>query len=187
MKTTTLKMKTICRTAWLLLPMTLIAVGCASVATAAEHQLVAPGGGVKVIVSDAGGLNCRVEVDGKTVLTNSALGLEFQDGTKLGPKAVNAGTKTASHDGSWENHFGKRLKVRDHWQELRLTLQEAEPPPNYGVACNRSGNGGWLRRLVRHHGFCDFGFSITQSNGGAGGKLANILAKSEGIGLPVLA
>jgi alpha-glucosidase len=121
-----MKMKTICRTNWLLLPMTLIAVCCASVATAAERQVVAPGGGLKVIVSDAGGLNYRVEVDGKTVLTNSRLGLEFQDGTKLGPRAVIAGIKTASHDGSWENHFGKRLKVRDHWQELRLTLQEQD-------------------------------------------------------------
>ena len=120
-----MKMKKICRAAWLLLPMTLIAC-CASVVTAAEHELVAPGGGVKVIVSDAGGLNYRVEVDGKTVLTNSPLGLEFQDGTKLGPKAVIAGTKTASHDGTWENHFGKRLKVRDHWKELRLTLQEQD-------------------------------------------------------------
>jgi alpha-glucosidase len=123
MKPTFLKTKAICRTAWLV---TVIAVGCASVATAAEHQLVAPNGGVKVIVSDEGGLNYRVLVDGKTVLTNSPLGLEFQDGTKLGPKAVIARTKTASHDGTWENYFGKRLKVRDHWQELRLTLQEQD-------------------------------------------------------------
>jgi alpha-glucosidase len=119
-----MKMKTIFRTNWRLLSLTLIAVGCASVATAAERQVVAPGGGLKVIVSDEGGLNYRVLVDGKTVLTNSPLGLEFQDGTKLGPKAVIAGTKTASHNGTWDNHFGKRLKVRDHWQELRLTLQE---------------------------------------------------------------
>ena len=95
MKPTILKMKTIFRTDWLLLSLTLIAVGCASVATAAEHQLVAPGGGVKVTVSDAGGLNYRVEMDGKTVLTNSPLGLEFQDGTKLGPKAVIAGTQNS--------------------------------------------------------------------------------------------
>ena len=30
----------------------------------------------------------------------------------------------------------------------RLTTK-AEPPPTRGVACNRSGSGGWLRRLVR--------------------------------------
>lgn len=93
---------------------------------AAEYAVVAPDGGVKVIVSDAGGLNYRVEVDGKTVLTNSPLGLEFQDGTKLGPTAVIAQTETARHDGTWQNHFGKRLEVRDHWKELRLTLQESD-------------------------------------------------------------
>ena len=117
MKPTILIMKTICRTDWRLLSLALIAVGCASVVTAAEHQVVAPRGGLKVIVSDAGGLSYRVEVDGKTVLTNSPLGLEFQDGTRLGPTAVIAQAKTASHDGTWENHFGKRLKVRDHWRE----------------------------------------------------------------------
>jgi alpha-glucosidase len=106
--------------------MGLIAVGCASVAFSAEQQVVAPNGGLKVILSDKGGLNYRVEVDGKTVLTNSPLGLEFQDGTKLGPGAVIANAQTAQHDGTWENHFGKRLKVRDHWQELRLTLQEQD-------------------------------------------------------------
>ena len=128
MKPTILKMKTICRTDWLLLPMTLIAVGCASVATAAEHQMVAPGGGVKVIVSDAGGLNYRVEVDGKTVLTNSPLGLEFQDGTRLGPAAVITGISKNKHNGEWENHFGKRRIVRDDWRELRLTLEERGTP-----------------------------------------------------------
>ena len=128
MKLTIFKTKAICRMDWLLSSMIWITVGCASVATAAEHQLVAPGGGVKVIVSDAGGLNYRIEVDGKTVLTNSPLGLEFQDGTKLGPTAVIVQTKTARHDGTWQNHFGKRLEVRDHWKELRLTLEERGTP-----------------------------------------------------------
>ena len=34
---------------------------------------------------------------------------------------------------------------------IRLT-KKAEPPPTRGVDCNRSGNGGWLRRLVRRIG-----------------------------------
>ena len=84
-----LKTKAIYRSAWLLLPITLIAVACASVATAAENAVVSPDGGLKVIVSDEGGLNYRVEADGKPVLTKSPLGLEFQDGTKLGPSGGN--------------------------------------------------------------------------------------------------
>ena len=31
----------------------------------------------------------------------------------------------------------------------KTITKKAEPPPTRGVACNRSGNGGWLRRLVR--------------------------------------
>ena len=91
MNPTFLKMKANCRTNWLLFPIALIVVGCASIVTAAEHQVVAPGGGLKAIVSDEGGLNYRIEVDGKTVLTNSPLGLEFQDGAKLGPSAIITG------------------------------------------------------------------------------------------------
>src|ERR1039457_548349 len=128
MKPAILKTKAICWTTWLVLFMTLIAVGCASVVTAAENQIVVPGGGLKVIVSDAGGLNYRVEVDGKTVLTNSPLGLEFQDGARLGPYAVITEVSKNKHYGEWENLFGKRRIVRDDWRELRLTLEERGTP-----------------------------------------------------------
>lgn len=128
MKPIIIKMKAICRKASLLLLVTWIAVGCASVVTAAEHQVAAPGGGLKVIVSDDGGLNYRVEVKGKTILTNSPLGFEFQDGTKLGPSAVIQKSARDKHDGEWENPFGNRRKVRDHWRELRLTLEERGTP-----------------------------------------------------------
>ena len=43
---------------------------------AAEQQVTAPGGELVVTVSDAGGLNYRVEANGKLVITNSPLGLE---------------------------------------------------------------------------------------------------------------
>ncbi len=128
MKPTVLKMKTTYRTDFLLPLMTWIALGCAPVVTAAEHQLVAPGGGVKVIVSDLAGLNYRVEVDGKTVLTNSPLGMEFQDGARLGPAAVIKEISKHKHSGKWENLFGKRRFVQDDWRELRLTLEERGTP-----------------------------------------------------------
>ena len=91
---------------------------------AGERQIASPGSGLAVIVSDEGGLNYRVTVNGRTVLTNSPLGLEFKDGTKLGPTAIITKAETKRHKGTWENPFGNRRKVRDNWQELRLTLQE---------------------------------------------------------------
>jgi alpha-glucosidase len=96
--------------------------------TAAEQRVAAPDNRLAVIVSDAGGLNYRVAVNDNVVLTNSALGLEFKDGTRLGPAAVIAGTERKKHNGTWQNHLGNRLSVPDNWREMRLTLTEAGPP-----------------------------------------------------------
>jgi alpha-glucosidase len=108
----------------------------------AERVVVSPGGGLKVIVSDEAGLNYRVEVKGKTVLTNSPLGLEFQDGSKLGPSAVIQKSAKGKHDGEWENRFGNRRIVRDHWREVRLTLEErGTPVRRFGLIVRAYDNG----------------------------------------------
>jgi len=49
-------------------------------------------------------------------------------------------------------------KVRE-----RCLTKKAEPPPTRGVnrdSGTASANGGWLRRLVRHHGFFNIGFNL---------------------------
>lgn len=88
---------------------------------------MSPGGRLAIRVSDGGGLRYCVEVDGRPVVTDSRLGLEFQDGARLGPAAAITKTATARHDGVWENHFGRRLVVPDRWRELTLTLREDGP------------------------------------------------------------
>ena len=95
---------------------------------AAEQRVIAPDGGLVVTVSDSGGLNYRVEANGKLVVTNSPLGLEFKDGTKLGPAAIIKKVATDKHRGTWENHFGNRRSVPDDFRELRLTLEEPGTP-----------------------------------------------------------
>ena len=91
---------------------------------AGEARLTSPDGRLAVRITDQGGLQYRVAVAAKPVLVDSRLGLEFKDGTRLGPTAAITQSKTARHHGSWENHFGKRLTVRDDWRELHLTLRE---------------------------------------------------------------
>ena len=93
---------------------------------AREARLTSPDGRLAVVVSDNAGLHYRLEVDAKPVLVDSRLGLEFKDGTRLGPVTIITKTKTARHNDTWENHFGKRSVVRDHWKELQLTLQEQD-------------------------------------------------------------
>lgn len=92
---------------------------------AAEQQVAAPNGGLVVTISDVGGLNYRVEAGGKLVVTNSPLGLEFKDGTRLGPSAAIKKTAKDKHRGTWENRFGNRRAVPDDWQEISLTLEES--------------------------------------------------------------
>ena len=97
-------------------------------ASGAEQRITAPNGSLTVIVSDDGGLHYRFEANGKILLTNSPLGLEFRDGTRLGPSAVIVKVREEEHDNSWENHFGNRRLVRDHWKEMRVTLEEHGVP-----------------------------------------------------------
>jgi alpha-glucosidase len=109
---------------------------------AAEQPLAAPDGGLVVTVSDAGGLNYRVEANGKLVLTNSPLGLEFKDGTRLGPAAVIKKVARNKHRGTWENYFGNRRSVPDEWHELRLTLEEpGKPKRTFGVVVRAYNDG----------------------------------------------
>jgi alpha-glucosidase len=103
-------------------------------ASTAEQRVASPDGGGSVIVSVDGGLQYRVEIGGKIVLTNSLLGLEFKDGAKLGPAAVITKAVTKKHDETWENPFGNRRSVRDKYRELRLTLKESgEQTRTFGV------------------------------------------------------
>src|SRR5688572_7120412 len=96
----------------------------APTARAAEHRVTSPGGGLTAVVSDDGGLRYRVEVGGQATVIASPLGLEFKDGTKLGPSAVVTSVTTAAHDGAWRNDFGNRRRVPDRWREARLVLTE---------------------------------------------------------------
>ena len=96
-----------------------------SAAPAAEQALTSPDGKLAITVAEDQGLNYRVEVDGKTVVTKSQLGLEFQDGTRLGREVTLTKAERKRHEGSWENPLGQRRKIHDHWNQMRLTFHEA--------------------------------------------------------------
>jgi len=114
---------------WLTIAIRVFTCDLALSAGAAEYHLSSPDGHLRIIVSDAAGLQYQVECDGRTVVLPSKLGLEFQDGTTLGPAAAVTKTKSARHDDTWENPYGKRRLVRDHWRELRLSLAETNGLP----------------------------------------------------------
>lgn len=117
--------------AWLLI---LIVLACTCVCQAAEHRIASPSGDLAVVVCDDNGLTYRVDISGQTVVTQSALGLTFKDGTMMGPSAIITDTQTSQHQGQWENRFGQRRLVPDNWQQLTVTLkQDTDSQRTFGL------------------------------------------------------
>lgn len=111
---------------------------------AAEQQVTSPDGRVQITLSDTGGLRYGVAVDGKPVIDHSSLGLEFQDGTKLGPAAVIVRGESSRHDGEWENRFGQRRSVPERWNQVRVELVEGAQtatPRRFGLIVRAFDNG----------------------------------------------
>ncbi len=104
-------------------------LGLTGLGRAGQHPLASPDGKIAVILSDEGGLNYQVTLDGQETIARSKLGLEFAGGVALGPQAEIQEAQHSSHNGTWENRFGKRRTVRDHYNELQLIVQEAGLKP----------------------------------------------------------
>lgn len=102
-------------------------------APAAEQRVNSPDGTISVIVSDSPGLQYRVEVDGKPVVRDSPLGLEFQNGVALGRAAVIRKGALTKIDSSWEDRLGNRRIVPDRCSQLAVTLEEPAEKRVFGL------------------------------------------------------
>lgn len=107
-----------------------LTLAAASFATAGEESLRSPDSRINVIVSDVDGLHYRVSMDGQPVLADSRLGLDFNGGFSLGRATKILTATSAERDETWENHFGRRRMISDHYRELKLTLRESADAPN---------------------------------------------------------
>jgi len=69
-----------------------------------------------------------VSYKGQPVLTDSPLGLDFKGGKPLDQNLEIVGTDRQSHDSTWENAFGAKRRVRDHYNQLTVSLRERQAP-----------------------------------------------------------
>ena len=90
----------------------------------AALELRSPDGRIVVTVNPTGALRYRVTVDGTPVLNESRLGLRLRDGGVLGGDVALVEAARAESDTTWINPLGKRHEVRDHHQELTVTLRD---------------------------------------------------------------
>jgi alpha-glucosidase len=115
-------------------------VACA--ASTAEAQVLArvasPDGKNEVTVElKGGGLRYAVRRNGMNVLMPSALGFEFRNAPKLKDGLRLVDIARATHDTTWTQPWGEVRRVRDHHNELRVSVVEAQAPGRRFVAVFR--------------------------------------------------
>jgi alpha-glucosidase len=92
-------------------------------------QVASPDGRNVVTVGTAeGGLFYTVERDGRKIILPSRLGFEFRDAPPLRDGLELAGTERTTVDESWEQPWGEVARVRDHHNELRVSVDEMKEP-----------------------------------------------------------
>jgi len=79
---------------------------------------------VEVTTDNDGRPSYAVLRDGKAVITPSRLGFIFLEVPKFERNFVIARHSTSSFDQTWEQPWGERRSIRNHYNELRVTLTE---------------------------------------------------------------
>jgi alpha-glucosidase len=117
-----------------------------AVEAGAARGVRSPDGKIAITIHTDAPLGYSITVDGKPVLLRSRLGLELTDKLSLGENPVLEGEERKSSDAHWENPFGKNRDVRDHYNELCLTLKESDR--TFGVAARAYDDGVAFRLLL---------------------------------------
>lgn len=83
---------------------------------------------VDVTTDNEGRASYAVSRDGRPVIAPSRLGLMFTDAPKLERNLAITAQRSRTHDERWEQPWGERRRMRDHHNELRVTLAETTGP-----------------------------------------------------------
>lgn len=65
---------------------------------------------------------------GRTILKDSPLGLDFKGQTALDHGFEITGSRRASHDSTWTHRLGVVRTIRDHYNQLTVSLHESQSP-----------------------------------------------------------
>ena len=125
----------------------------------AAREVLSPDGKIAITLHTDALLGYSITVDGKPVLARSRLGLELADNTILGEKSVVQSEERKSADNHWENQFGKNRDVRDHYNELNLTLKESDL--TFGVIARAYDDGVAFRLVLPKQAGMD-SFTVTR-------------------------
>ena len=111
------------------LTIALAAATAAVDAALAQETVASPDGRNQLAVDvEDGALHYTVQRDGRLVILPSRLGFQFREGPPLGANVSITGTARDTHDETWTQPWGEVAQVRDHYNELRVSVAEAGAP-----------------------------------------------------------
>jgi alpha-glucosidase len=108
-----------------------VAVALAPTAVSAQEAvgIASPDGRNEVTVDVRdGGLHYQVRRDGRPVILPSRLGFEFAEMPPLRDGLTIADTARSTFDETWTQPWGQVAEVRNHYHELRVTVEESAAP-----------------------------------------------------------
>ena len=79
---------------------------------------------VQLDVDNEGKAFYRVDRDGEPLIADSVLGFTFTDAETMRRNFAIESEARTSHDDTWEQPWGERRFVRDHYNELAVTFRE---------------------------------------------------------------
>jgi alpha-glucosidase len=100
-----------------------------------ESSIVSPNGDFSIhfSVKDTdqikGGMFWKVDHKGKTVMEDSQLGFTLQDAPSLEAGFEIIGIEQTEHDSTWEPVCGEQAEIRDHYNQLQVTVEDHQSPP----------------------------------------------------------
>src|SRR5258708_6743598 len=116
----------------MVIALTAFAVSRAAVApaqTQSQFKVASPDARTEVLVGTTGGrLVYSVRRDGRALVLPSVLGFEFRGAPTLRDSLRVTGTSTNSYDSTWTQPWGEVARVRDHHNELRVSVAETSAP-----------------------------------------------------------
>lgn len=90
----------------------------------------------------------RIDYQGRPVLVDSPLGLDFAGAEPLDRDLAIERFARSSHDSTWENAFGALRRVPDSYNELTVSLVERQPPRRKVTLVFRAYNEGVAFRYI---------------------------------------
>jgi alpha-glucosidase len=124
--------------------MVLVLAVCAATApVAAQTRVTSPDNRNEVQVGiHEGGLYYLVQRDGKTLLTPSRLGFVFRGQPPLRDSLSIVDSSRSTRDETWTQPWGEVRRVRNHYNELKVSVQENTSPKRQFTLAVRAFNDG---------------------------------------------